>query len=70
MYRYITSKQYKELKIISSHTKMRTNSLISLRVRKCSDESNSNGKPSKYFLQNIIFYKRMVYVKNIVRCQI
>ena len=30
-------------------------------------ESNSRGKPSKYLLQNIMFYKKMDYVKNTVR---
>ena len=45
------------------YKKVRTDSLIISRVQKSSYESNSKGKPSKYFLQNIVFYKKMVYVK-------
>ena len=51
------------------YKKMRTDSLIILWVRKSSYESNSRGKPSKYLLQIIVFYKKMVYVKNTVRWQ-
>ena len=77
IYRFITNKHsvcvhiyiyvYKELKVMFFYKQMCTDSLIISRVQKSSYESNSRGKPSNYFLQNIVFYKKMVYVKNTVK---